>query len=112
MRRFRVGTISMGITLIAFGIILLVSQVDRMFAVQQIMKWWPVILIILGIETLAYVYMSKEEEAKVKYDIFSIFIVGLIIFASLGIYTVTSVFDEVDFKTMFHEHYKIDRNNK
>lgn len=91
----------MGITLIAFGAILLTAQFIKTFPAEFILKWWPIVLIILGIETLAYVYTSKEEEPKVKFDVFSIFMVSLIIFTSLGIYVVTSIFKNADFKGAF-----------
>lgn len=94
MRRWRVGTISMGLLLIALGVVLLIAQTNRVFALEQIMKWWPVVLVILGVETLAYVALSGQEEPKVKFDIFSIFIIAVIMIFSLGAFTVTTLMEK------------------
>ena len=45
--------------------------------------WWPVLLIILGAEVLLYLLFSKKEQSFIKYDIFSIFFIGVL--GSVGI---------------------------
>ena len=86
MRKWRVGTFSMGMLLIAIGVVLLAGQISGISSAKLIFNWWPIILVILGIEVLAHVYFSKEEQPKVKYDGFSIFIIIFIIIASTAIY--------------------------
>jgi len=88
MRKWRVGTFSMGMLLIAIGVILLAGQISGISSAKLIFSWWPIILVILGIEVLAHVYFSKEEQPKVKYDGFSIFIIIFIIIASTVIYSI------------------------
>lgn len=97
----------MGIMMIALGIILLAGQVYKFAAVEFIIKWWPVILVILGIEVLAYVYTSNQEEPKVKFDVFSIFLITVIMIFSMGAYAVTMVFGDANFSTIFpaFQHY-------
>ncbi|MGE5329560.1 MAG: hypothetical protein ACM3KR_08640 [Deltaproteobacteria bacterium] len=98
MRRIRVGSISMGLSLIAFGVILLIFHGSSELAVQQIMKWWPVIIIILGVETLLHVYFTAIGKTEcVKFDMFSVMMVGLIIMVTLGIYIATSIFENPRF---------------
>lgn len=99
MRQWRVGTVSMAIILIAVGIIMIVSQASGVSAAEEIIRWWPLILIILGAEILGYIYFSKEEQPKIKFDAFSIFLVLVILLFSLGAYTVTSLFSD---KNMFN----------
>ncbi|MCX7745804.1 MAG: hypothetical protein N2645_02790 [Clostridia bacterium] len=91
MRQWRVGTFSMGISLIVLGIIMLATQLAGVSALQHIIKWWPVLLITLGGEILVYIYASKQENPKVKFDILSIVLVSVIIFFSVGAYAITSV---------------------
>jgi membrane-bound ClpP family serine protease len=86
MRKWRVGTISMGILLILVGILLLFGELRDIPTIKLIFTWWPVILITLGVEVLAHVYFSGEENPKVKYDGFSIFIIILIIIITLSAY--------------------------
>jgi membrane-bound ClpP family serine protease len=88
MRKWRVGTFSMGILLILVGVLLLFGELSGRSAVELIFTWWPVILITLGIEVLVHVYFSGEESPTVKYDGFSIFIILLIIIITLLVYGV------------------------
>lgn len=85
MREWRVGTLSMGLLLVGSGIGLLYGQFNGAGVVNLAVKWWPVIFIILGIEVLVQYYFRKSEDSKIKYDIFSIFMIILIVLAGLGI---------------------------
>lgn len=91
MKIKRVGTISMGIVLVAFGLILFVSQIKQSSALNMISTMWPIILVLLGLEILWFRYSSKDENISIKYDIFSIFIVFVILFVNIGVYAVTEV---------------------
>lgn len=89
MRIKRVGTISMGIVLIAFGVILFLSQINKFSALNVVLKIWPVILILMGLEILWYRYLSKDEGLVIKYDLFSIFIIFVILFMNIGIFAIS-----------------------
>lgn len=78
MRTWRVGTISMGISLVGLGLVLLVSQIADMNLTTILLSWWPLLFIILGSEILLYIYFSRKESSFVKYDILSILFVGLL----------------------------------
>lgn len=93
MRKWRVGTVSMGIILIATGLLLLISELNGINGARIILRWWPVILIILGIEVLAYLGLSKssgEEQPKLKFDGLSIFLTIFIVLFSSGAYAASS----------------------
>lgn len=93
MRKWRVGTVSMGIMLIATGLLLLISELSGINGARIILRWWPVILIILGIEVLAYLGLSKssgEEQPKLKFDGLSIFLTIFIVLFSSGVYAASS----------------------
>lgn len=93
MRGWRVGTISMGLLLILMGSLLLFGQINDISSIELIFKWWPAVLIMLGIEILLYVFLSRKEQLAVKYDGFSIFIIMLIIFSTLVAYGIKFLFD-------------------
>ncbi len=101
MRKWRVGTVSMGILLVALGIGLLFAQINQIPVLEFILKWWPVVLVILGIETLVYVFTSKQDESKVKFDVFSIILISLIMIFSVGAYAVSSLLKGVNIDTIF-----------
>lgn len=110
MKNKRVGTISMGIVLIFFGILIFISQVSSFSAIEMFIKFWPGILIILGLEILYYVYTNKSEETKIKYDGFSIFIVTVILILNMFIYGLmeTGVMDLIKLKVsqeIYYERY-------
>jgi hypothetical protein len=86
MQKRRIGTISMAIVLIAFGVLIFIAQVSKTSAVELAIKFWPAILFLLGGEILWFSYKYKDEEIKVKYDILSVFIVLIIVFVNIIIY--------------------------
>lgn len=98
MRIWRVGSISMGASLLLLGLLLLFTQLFHLESVTVLLVWWPVILIILGIEILFYLLFSKQEKPNVKYDFLSIFFVGVIgmVGICLTIFTTTGVLDKVN----------------
>ena len=63
----------MGISLICTGIISMICLINPSFDIIKITKFFPVTLILLGVEFLAASF-AKEQE-YVKYDFFSIFYV-------------------------------------
>lgn len=91
MRTWRVGTISMGIALLGLGICLLLSRMEKNDLVTVMKGWWPIIFIILGIEILVYVVLHRKSNSPIKYDLFSIFIVGMIGFVGVMILSLHSV---------------------
>ncbi|GMB09225.1 LiaF transmembrane domain-containing protein [Thermolongibacillus altinsuensis] len=76
MRKWRVGTVSMGASLILLGIVLFISQWKGMGAADIFASWWPFLLVLLGVEILAYLYFSRQEHTFIKYDFLSIIFIG------------------------------------
>ncbi|GFN36964.1 hypothetical protein [Tepidimicrobium xylanilyticum] len=97
MQRRRVGTVSMAIVLIGFGILIFTSQINERSAVELGLKFWPIILFLIGGEILYYSYKYKDGDINLKYDVLSIFIVLLIVGVNLLIYGVieTGVMDKI-----------------
>ncbi len=90
MRTWRVGTFSMGAALLFLGIILLLSKIFGFSLISVMMSWWPVILIILGLEILVFLFLSRQEKPFLKYDFLSIFFVGIIGTVGIGFAIVSS----------------------
>ena len=87
MRQWRVGTLSMGLLLVLTGVGLLLGQFNKLAVVDLSLKWWPLLFILLGIEVLLQNQFKKDENSKIKYDIFSIIIILLIVMTGLGLQT-------------------------
>jgi hypothetical protein len=90
VRRWRVGTLSLGVLMIVLGVVMLAAQFKQVSIIDTLLTWWPLILVLIGGEILMNVYTSKEQEPKVKYDGFSIFIIMVIVFFSIGMYALTA----------------------
>lgn len=78
MRTWRVGTFSMGASLVFLGLILFLSYFLGFDLVHVMTAWWPILLIVLGIEILLYLFFSRQEKPVLKYDFLSIVFVGLL----------------------------------
>lgn len=81
----------MGLLLIALGVIMMVSQILEISLLEQILKWWPIALIMIGLEILLYIFLSNQDAPKVKFDVFSIIIISILMMVSVGVYAVTGI---------------------
>ncbi len=88
MKTKRVGTISMAIVLIGFGLLLFIGQFSKISALDLSIKLWPAILILLGGELLycGYRRHKDQDDLIIKYDVFSIFIVTSILIVNIGLF--------------------------
>ncbi len=91
MRQWRVGTLSMGLLLVFTGVGLLLGQFNKMAVVDLSLKWWPLLFILLGMEVLLQNQFKKDENSKIKYDIFSIIIILGIVLSGLSLQTLSQV---------------------
>jgi hypothetical protein len=89
MRRWRIGTISMGALLVAVGVIMFISRINGILVIEHTAKYWPVVLILLGIEVFVG-SLLKNENTEIKFDGVSITIVVTIILLCAGIYGVSN----------------------
>lgn len=60
----RVGSVTFGLTLVVFGVLFLLSAFIRSLNYLEIIKFWPVIFISLGIEMLVHAFSKDAEKAK------------------------------------------------
>ncbi|MET3697693.1 hypothetical protein SAMN05877753_104435 [Bacillus oleivorans] len=78
MRTWRIGTFSMGASLLFLGVALLVSQFVDFDLTRILVSWWPFIFIVLGIEIFLYLWLQKSGKEMLKYDVLSIFLIGIL----------------------------------
>lgn len=79
MRTWRVGTLSMGVTLLFTGFGLLYAQINEKQVLEWAAHWWPLVFILLGAEVLWQSYQAKKTNDRVSYDILSVFIIGVLL---------------------------------
>lgn len=113
MRQWRVGTFSMGLLLLCTGIGLLYAQFQPAAVVSGTTKWWPVIFIVLGVEVLLQSYLKKDEESRIKYDIFSIFIIFIIVMTGLGLEVASNAgLNELIRENITAQHYYLQNDHQ
>lgn len=91
MQGRRVGTFTLGILLIAAGITYLLSNIYNLEISFQILKWWPIALIMIGIEVLFYNHEAIKQNCSIRFDMISLFLIVLVLFFSFS----TCVFSKI-----------------
>ena len=82
MRSRRVGSITCGIVLIVFGILFILHMLMPVITYTFIFRFWPLILIFLGVEIL--LSNIKKTETAMKYDIGAILLIIILAIFSMG----------------------------
>src|SRR3954451_19770477 len=109
MRTWRVGTFSMGASLLFLGIFLLLSQLFGLDITRVMIAWWPVILVVLGVEILVFLFLFRKEKSFLKYDFLSILFVGILGTLGIGfaLFSSTGMFEKID-DWLNHEEQTMD----
>ena len=81
-RQCRVGTFTLGIVLVAAGVLMLVSMFWPQLNLEWVLKCPPLILIGLGVETL----IAAKGGGKVKYDWVGMLLCFILVCAALCLY--------------------------
>jgi hypothetical protein len=84
MKSWRVGTLSMGLSLILVGVTLLISMWNGTTAFDTLITWWPIVFVLLGLEILMYLAFKGKEQPVLHYDMFSILFVGVLCCLCIG----------------------------
>lgn len=69
MRQWRIGTMSLGLTLLLLGVGLVYAQIEQSRAASLLLDWWPLIFVVLGLEILAQYVINRKGEFQMKYDL-------------------------------------------
>jgi hypothetical protein len=80
----------MGLVLIGTGLSLFIAKINNKAVFDAVVKWWPLTFVLLGLEVLI-LSCCRKDNTPVKYDLFSIFIILLIVFCGLGLYGLDSI---------------------
>ncbi|MEA4911778.1 MAG: DUF5668 domain-containing protein [Oscillospiraceae bacterium] len=84
MKTRRVGSFTAGFTLVASGVLFLLNTLSpERFDPASVLRWWPVMLILLGTEILLASFTDPEKVA-VKYDFLSVILMLLCLFGSFA----------------------------
>jgi hypothetical protein len=93
MKMHRVGTVTLGVVLVIFGLLFLVRMIVPSLDYVFIFKLWPIMLIALGIEVL--LANIRSEQVTFIYDKGAIFLMIIICFFSMSMATMEIVFSNL-----------------
>lgn len=99
-RTHRVGTITAGLCMVVFGVLLLLHSLFDLIEYQMIFSLWPVVLIGLGVELLLSNCFAKQ----IVYDKGSVVLLILMTFFAIGM-AVADVCIEMTELQMLHSIY-------
>ncbi|GKU25585.1 hypothetical protein CFOLD11_24110 [Clostridium folliculivorans] len=88
MKQWKIGRLSAGVGLILLGTLLIVARIQNLYYFEIIEKWWPVLIICLGIELVVGAFLAGNPKLSVTVDGKSVFIAVIIVifvFISSGI---------------------------
>lgn len=85
MKNRRVGMFTFGVMLIISGITFFIAKIFSYQILFEVVKYWPIILFILGAEVMVNYYSSKE---NIRYDFASFFMMIMTLGILLGAATV------------------------
>lgn len=80
MQTHRVGAVTTGVSMIAFGVMFLLRTCFHIVSYEIIFKCWPLVLIGLGIELI----LSNAMDKKFIYDKGAIVLLILVAFFAMG----------------------------
>ena len=86
MRSRKIGVLTLGVSLVVFGALFMLRIFIPGFDYITVMKFWPVVLVLLGIEVLISALLpQKEGMQRPKIDAVSIIMLFLTLFLALGL---------------------------
>jgi|GEM_PF-1614081 len=79
-KTIRIGSFTFGIMMILIGVNIFLQTITSLDLFRFTLSLWPIVFIILGIETLYYTY---KKDIEIKYDVLGIITIFIVLF--LGI---------------------------
>ena len=101
MRTRKVGTLTLGIMLITFGVLFLLRNVIENLSYEFIFKLWPIIFIILGVEILFANFISSDS-INFVYDKTAIFLIIILTFFAMGMAVAELAIGYANMNLMFY----------
>ncbi len=89
----RVGTISIGVSMVTFGMMFLLCSVFEILSYETVFALWPVIIIAYGLELLVFSFFK----GKLLYDKGAVFIMILLMVFAAGMAGVDVFFEIIKY---------------
>lgn len=93
MEKRRMGTFTLGVCLLVFGILFMIHLFVKVVDYQLIFHLWPIIFIFLGGEVLYYAIRGADQ--KMKYDYAAVFLIIILAIFAMGMAGMDLVFEHI-----------------
>ncbi len=97
----RIGSLTFGVMMILIGINIFLQTITNVELFKFTLSLWPIVFILLGIETL---YYSYKKEVELKYDILGIITIFVVLFLGM----MFSIFNYGVNKVLYNKEIKSD----
>ncbi|MDR0530678.1 MAG: DUF5668 domain-containing protein [Oscillospiraceae bacterium] len=85
MRGKKIGVLTLGVSLVLFGVLFLLRLALPWFDYIRVLQFWPVVLILLGVEVLLAALLPRKEGQPMKVDAASVVLLFLTLFLACGL---------------------------
>jgi hypothetical protein len=86
MKSRKIGVLTLGVSLVAFGVLYLLRVFVPGWNYLTVLKFWPFVLILLGVEVLLSALLPRPEgQPPAKVDALSIVLLFLTLFMACGL---------------------------
>lgn len=99
----KVGRWTVAGALIVIGVTLLLNQWAETNLFLQMIPWWPVLLIALGIEVMVSYSRGKEDGRRRKFDVAGLIVLSLIVVVGAG----TALAQDLGFNISFRDGFNV-----
>ncbi len=80
MPQRRIGSVTLGVSMIAFGVLFFLRTFTKLVSYEFVLKLWPLVLIIFGLEVL--IAVGKKKGQTFKFDFVSLLMTALLLGSS------------------------------
>ncbi len=95
MKICRIGSITFGLCCILYGVLFLLRTFFQTINYAFILKLWPVVLIVLGIEVIFSYVMVKDRE--IRYDVWAIAMILMVTVFAMGMGCMEFLLEHAEF---------------
>ena len=100
-KKIIIGRKTFGISLILFGITLVIQTMFTLDILRYVLMIWPLIIVSLGIEI---VYYSSKDKIDTKYDFWGTVLTGLVVVSGICFSIFNYGINKIFFSTEFQEY--------
>ena len=86
MKSRKIGVLTLGVSLIAFGVLYLLRVFTPGWNYLTVLRFWPFVLILLGVEVLLAALLPRPEgQPPAKLDALSVILLFITLFLACGL---------------------------